>query len=37
MIERIFITINLWRDPHLRHTLRSAWRTAGHLIRETSC
>lgn len=36
MLERLTITINLWRDPFLRHTLRSAWRTAGHLIKETT-
>ncbi len=30
-MNRLTLTLRLWRDPILRHSLRSAWRTAGKL------
>lgn len=30
-MNRLTLALRLWRDPILRHTLRSAWRTAGKL------
>ncbi len=29
MMRRALIALRFWRDPYLRHTWRSAWRTAG--------